>query len=293
VRSALTVPVSGQGDFRESQDASATYDIAILTNKTPRAWLDHLMASATALVCVIGTSIRPSESDEQLRRAQWVDYRTRTYDQLRSMAFLLSHAPAVPQHYAFPAVPEGLERHAYPLEIWLFGSTLRFVASVCLGASVAWVVLLAQPTARSSLSDPALAISVLGLLLVGAAAFWAADRLVDWNVTGAMALPVIATVAGGVVLAGIVLTAQATVPVTGLWLLAFAMIVQIVKLARRRDAVRDWLPTRSKPSGASAVHGPTLHAPVWMERGRTLAIYGVVILMYACILLAFTAPATS
>jgi hypothetical protein len=293
VRSALTTPVGGQGDLRESQDVSATYDIAILTNKTPRAWLNHLMQSVTTLACVIGTSTHPSESAEQLRRVQWVDYRTRTYDQLRSMAFLLRHAPAVPQYYAFPAVPEGLERHAYPLEIWLFGSTLRFVAPVCLGASVAWVVLLARPTARSDLSDPALAISVLGLVLVGAGAFWAADRLVDWNVTGVMALPLVATVAGGVVLAGIVLTAQATAPVSGLWLLAFAMIVQIVKLARRRDAVRDWLPMRSKPSGASAVHGPTPHAPVWKERGRTLAIYSVVVLMYACILLAFTALATS
>jgi hypothetical protein len=293
VRSALTAKIGGRGNLRESQDASATYDIAILTNKTPRAWLDHLMQSATTLVCVIGTSIRPPERAEQLRRVQWVDYRTRTYDQLSSMAFLLNHAPAVPQHYPFPAVPEGLERNASPLAIWLFGSSLRFLASVCLGAAVAWVILLTRPNARAGLSDPALAISVLGLLLVGAVAFWAADRLVDWNVTGTMVLPLVGSVAGGVVLVGIVLSAQATVPVSGLWLLAFAVIVQIVKLARRRDAVRDWLPMRNKPSGTSAIHGPTLHAPVWKERGRTLGIYSVVILMYACILLAFTAPATS
>src|SRR5262249_31372468 len=60
--------------------------VVLVADKTPRAWLDHLMQSTTTLVCVIGTSIRLPESADQLRRVQWVDYRTRTYDQLRSMA---------------------------------------------------------------------------------------------------------------------------------------------------------------------------------------------------------------
>jgi hypothetical protein len=54
-----------------------------------------------------------------------------------------------------------------------------------------------------------------GVLVIGAVALWAAERLVDWNVTGAMALPLVGSVAGGVVLAAIVLSAQATAPVSG------------------------------------------------------------------------------
>jgi hypothetical protein len=221
-----------------------------------------------------------------------VDYRTRTYDQLSSMAFLLNHAPEVPRNYPFPAVPEGLERHAYPLEVWLFDSALHFVASVCLGASVAWVVLLTGPNARLGFSDPVLAVSVLGVLAIGVIAFWAADRLVDWNVTGNMALPLVESVVGGVVLAAILLSAQATVPVNGLWFLGFAVIVQIVTLLRWRNAVQDWLPVRNRPPGTAAVHGPTLRSPVWKERRRTFAIYSFAVLMYACLLLAITAPAT-
>jgi hypothetical protein len=293
-RAALTAQNGGQGNLRESQDPSTTYDIAILTNKTPRAWLDHLLQSTTTLVCVIGTSIHLPESAELVRRVQWVDYRTRTFEQLRSMAFLLKHAPRVAENYPFPAVPEGLERNTYPMDIWWFSGSLRFVATVCVGAGLAWLVLLTWLNGQSDFSDPVLVLRVLGVLLIGVFAFWAADRLVDWNVTGAMVLPLVGSVTGGVVLAALLFSAQSAALATGFWFLAFlalAMIAQIVRLLRRRSAVQDWLPVRSKPEDASA--GPTLHAAAWKERGRMLGIYSFVILEYACFLLAFTAPATS
>jgi TIR domain len=294
VRAALTAQSGGQGDLRESQDASTTYDIAILTNKTPRAWLDHLLQSTTTLVCVIGTSMRLPESAEQLRWAQWVDYRTRTFDQLRSMAFLLKYAPRVAENYPFPAVPEGLERNTYPVDIWWFSSSLRFVATVCVGAGVAWLVLLTWLNRPTGFSDPLLVLRVLGVLVIGLIAFWAADRVVHWNVTGAMALPLVGSVTGGVVLAALLFSAQASALATGFWVLAFlavAMIIQTVRLLLRRSAVQDWLPVRIKPAGASA--GPTLQAPAWKERGLTLWVYSFLILEYACTLLALTAPATS
>jgi len=81
-----------RGQWREVETDEAT-DVLVLSSDTRREWLDeHLLHSAPGrLVCIVATTIRVPADVGSIAQYQWVDFRDRSDEKLRTLAHSRQH----------------------------------------------------------------------------------------------------------------------------------------------------------------------------------------------------------
>ncbi|HEU5199286.1 MAG TPA: hypothetical protein VFU32_06600 [Ktedonobacterales bacterium] len=125
----------------ETTSEQSDYQIALLSNKTPRRWIEARAARYPLLVCIIVSSPDFSLLAATLQQHQWIDYcQPRPY-QIDNLAKALSDMA----NSINPTTPENFARTVAPYPVKLLSNALRMggAASVVLGLP------------RSSSSSPA------------------------------------------------------------------------------------------------------------------------------------------
>ncbi len=76
--------------LRKSHAGDADLHLALITHRTPKAWISDLKRYIPRLVCIVATSIRLPSDEVVLRQYQWIDYRLRSLKQLDLIAAFLT-----------------------------------------------------------------------------------------------------------------------------------------------------------------------------------------------------------
>lgn len=154
--------------LQEAPPEQARYHLVVLSNRTPRKWLDDLAATYGQIICVVISAVDIAALAQPLHQNQWVDYRQQRPEQLSYLAQSL----AGQDKYVNPTTPENLARPLGPYPVALVSHALRImgVVNVVLGAAA---VLLLRDSGLALFSAPQAALS----MLVGGWTFWEAQRL--------------------------------------------------------------------------------------------------------------------
>ncbi|HEY1388406.1 MAG TPA: TIR domain-containing protein [Ktedonobacterales bacterium] len=172
-----------QPGIREATTSPASYDIALLSNRTPRRWIESLAASNPALIGIIVSSIVNEALPRTMHQNQWIDYRQQRPEPIRRLATLIAGNATT----AMMVIPEDFVRPEGPFPFRLVSHMLRingFLALV-LALSALLIEVIFQVSAVP------LALVVVGALL-GVWGIWAGSRILARNITFAELCAVVA-----------------------------------------------------------------------------------------------------
>jgi virginiamycin B lyase len=159
-------------ELREVADDQADFQIALLSNKTPRRWLDEMAGRYPRLICVMLSSLDINAFDKALQRNQWIDYRQQQREQIHYLARALAGLP----DNVNPTTPENFVRPLGPHPVKLIVHALRMggVASLVLG--IAAQIINAQYHVAAA-PVPLIVVSIT----LGIWGWWEASRLLARN----------------------------------------------------------------------------------------------------------------
>lgn len=172
-----------QPGIRETTTSAASYDIALLSNRTPQRWIESLATSYPALIGIIVSSIANEALPRTMHQNQWIDYRQQRPEPIRRLATLIAGNATT----AMMVIPEDFVRPEGPFPFRLVSHMLRingFLALV-LALSALLVELIFQVSAVP------LAL-VIGGALLGVWGIWAGSRILARNITFAELCAVVA-----------------------------------------------------------------------------------------------------
>lgn len=153
--------------LRETTSEEADYQIAILSNKTPRRWVEALAARHPQLICIIVSSLNFNLLATPLQQHQWIDYRQQRPYQVDNLAQALTGI----SNTIHPTTPENFARTVAPYPVKLVSNALRMggAASIVLGVAAQLLALVD----RVALVPPLL---IVVSVVVGVWAWWEAGR---------------------------------------------------------------------------------------------------------------------
>ncbi len=159
-------------ELREVTNDQADYQIALLSNKTPRRWIDDLAGRYPRLICIILSSLDISSLDKTLQSNQWIDYRRQEREQIHYLARALAGLP----DNVNPTTPENFVRPAGPHPVKLLVHALRMggVASLVLGIA-------AQIVNAQYHVTPVPVLLIVVSIALGVWGWWEATRLLARN----------------------------------------------------------------------------------------------------------------
>jgi streptogramin lyase len=276
------------------QEASgqAAYEIALISNRTPRRWIEQLAAAHPRLIGIFVSSIEHRALPLTLHQNQWIDYRQQKPEPILRLAKLIAGSPAA----TVAAIPEDFVRPVGPFPFRQTSHLLR-IAGV-LGLVAASSALLIQQLFHVEAAPVALV--AFGAIL-GFWSIWAGGRILArdmtfaelcallllnvlvagaWVVLGGQALlpreiqvnngPYNSALAGGVLFIALAVAAP-------LVLFAFFGLVELLLHLRTLAA---WLP---KPS---LTFGRTLGLSAWRQLDFAHAPYALALLVLVATLVA-------
>lgn len=272
--------------------AQARYHLVVVSNRTPRGWLEALDETLEQIICVVVSAIDIAALAEPLQQNQLVDYRQQRPDQLASLA----RALAGDGRYVNLTTPEDLARPRGPYPVALVSHALRIggLVAIILGAAA---LLIVHASGLALFSIPQAALSVL----IGAGAYWEAQRL------RVRATSVAALIATSVLLwldlvswligAAVVRLAPRAMLIhngdynqyltVGFQMVAFFIGAPLVLLFlagwvecfRRFSALARWLPRPALPLWRGR-----LTPPPWKRLDATHVVYALVVLLITALL---------
>lgn len=255
-------------ELRETSSEQADYQLVLLSNKTPRRWVDALAARYPSLVCIIISSLDFSLLATALQQHQWIDYRQQRPYQIHNLAKTLAGTASTIN----PTTPENFARTVGPYPFRLVANALRMGSAVSIVlATAAQIIAISNQVAR--VPFPLIVTSIV----VGILAWWEAERLLTrntflpellltwgalfltlgfWVVSGAAStlLPRAASVHNGTYNSTLANGLIFLVFFAGLPFLLF-LVVAAFELVRNNGIIRRWLPR-----------------PTWPRRQRALAV---------------------
>lgn len=274
-------------ELHETTSEQADYQIALLSNKTPRRWVDALAARYPSLICIIISSLDFNLFATTLQQHQWVDYRQQRPYQIHNLAKKLTGMASTMN----PTTPENFARTVGPYPFKLVGHALRMGGAACvlLGAAAQ---IIASSDQVALVPFPLIVASVV----VGIWVWWEAWRLLTrnaflpellltwvvllitlgcWVVSGAAGtlLPRVVSVHNGAYNSTLASGLLFLVFFTGLPCLLF-LVVAGFELVRNSGTLRRWLPCPTWPSWQR-----TLAVPPWRRRDFSLALYVAALLI--------------
>lgn len=276
--------------LRETTTEHADEQIAILSNKTPRHWIDALAARYPRLICIIISSLEVSALDEALQQHQWIDYRQQRPYQIHNLARSLAGMastinPTTPENFTRPVGP-------YPAGLVVHALRMGGTASVVLGVA-AQLIAMSERIAMVSLP------LIVASIALGVWAWWVAARLLARNAflpEVALTFSAMVAILSYWVISGAVITllprevwvrngAYNGALTTGLAIVAsfivvpflFFLLVAGFELVRRGRTLYRWLPHYTWPTWQR-----TLAVAPW----RRLNLSSFLYLIVACVLIA-------
>ncbi len=159
-------------ELRETTAKQPDYQLAILSNKAPRRWIDVLAARYPLLICIIVSSLDFNLLATTLQQRQWIDYRQQRPYQIHNLARALCGAASTMN----PTTPENFTRTVgpYPLKLVVHALRMGGAASVVLGVAAQ---LLATDNHAALATFPLVGTSIM----FGIWAWWEAGRLLARN----------------------------------------------------------------------------------------------------------------
>jgi virginiamycin B lyase len=267
--------------LRESTSEQSDYQIAILSNKTPRRWVDTLAKRYPLLVCIMVSSLDFNQLASSLQQHQWIDYRQQRPYQIHNLAKALSGTASTINQ----TTPENFARTVGPYPFKLVVYALRMGSAACVVQGLA-AQLIAANDRVTLVPFPLVVMSVV----IGLWAWWEAGRLLArttflpellltwgalitllayWVVSGAVGtlLPREFWVRNGtynsLLATGFIFLAL----FAGLPFLLF-LVVAGVELVRNSGVLRRWLPRPDWPRWQR-----TLAVAPWRRRDVSLVLY--------------------
>jgi hypothetical protein len=142
VRSARAVrkALAAEPGLRELAEEGADFQIALVSNKTPRQWIASLATRFPQLICIMVSSVDVGSLGFSLQQLQWIDYRQQQIGQLRYLARALAGADEVGN----PTVPEDFSRPLGPYPVGMLTLTLRMGSITCLTLAATGYLIVSQ-----------------------------------------------------------------------------------------------------------------------------------------------------
>ncbi|MGE5335552.1 MAG: hypothetical protein ACM3N4_12690, partial [Nitrososphaerota archaeon] len=154
--------------FHEVDPQHARYHLLVISNTTPRRWIEQQDARFPRNICVITAPINIRRLGIALQQNQFVDYRLRRPDALRYLVQALTGEP----NYVNPVLPENFSRSRGPYPMRLAGLGLRLLGALNLLVGIGALSIMRFANIPQ-LSSPLAVLSIA----VGAWCFWEAERL--------------------------------------------------------------------------------------------------------------------
>jgi virginiamycin B lyase len=163
-----------QPGIREATTSAASYDIALLSNRTPQRWAESLAASYPALIGIIVSSIVNEALPQTMYQNQWIDYRQQRPEPIRRLAALIAGNATT----AMTVIPENFIRPEGPFPFRLVSHMLR------INGFLALVLALSALLIESIFHVSAVPlVLVIGDALLGVWGIWAGSRILARNIT--------------------------------------------------------------------------------------------------------------
>lgn len=127
--------LANQPALSEVKASEASYEIAILSNRTPQHWINALASTHPRLIGIMVSAIDIAGLPSVLHQNQWIDYRQQRPEAIRRLAAVIA-GTAEP---ANPTTPEDFARPLGPFPLKLVSHALRingFIALVLAGSAV-------------------------------------------------------------------------------------------------------------------------------------------------------------
>ncbi len=247
--------------LHETASEQSDVQIALLSNKTPRQWIDTLATRYPRLICIIISSFEFSALDKALQQHQWLDYRQQRPYQIHNLAKALTGSastvnPTTPENFLRPVGP-------YPVKLVVHALRLGGAACVVLGSAAQFI------TTTDRVAVVPLPLIVTSIML-GVWAWWEAGRLLARN---ALLFEMVLTFSAVLIALGYwIMSGAATMLLpreiwvrngyyngaltTGLAFVAsfavvpflFYLLVATFELARGSSIIRRWLPRYTRPT---------------------------------------------
>jgi len=179
----IRVILAQQPGIREATTSAASYDIALLSNRTPRGWVESLAASHPTLIGIIVSSIENEALPRTMHQNQWIDYRQQRPEPIRRLATLIAGNATT----AMSIIPEDFVRPEGPFPFGLVSHMLRINGFLALVLALS--ALLIEVIFQVSAVPLAL---VIGGALLGVWGIWAGSRILARNITFAELCAVVA-----------------------------------------------------------------------------------------------------
>jgi hypothetical protein len=161
VERALDRALQASG-HRRGDAAQADRTIVVLSNLTPRDWLDHALATRDGHVIAVIAAPIALRVLERIEGYQWVDYRRHQPRTLDRLAASIAHAP---RDNDAQLVPERLARRVIPASVFALSGLYLYSAA---GAFAYLIVALADPAVLTKYGGPSSPLPALALALIGA-----------------------------------------------------------------------------------------------------------------------------
>lgn len=121
-------------DRREGDEA-----FIVLSNHTPPELYVRALQSGRRVVSIVISQLPNAPTNETLTRYQWIDFRTRSPEQLKLAVVYLFNAAQTPLGVALDTVPENFQRVAIPFELSAFTLLPRLFGAF---SAAMWLVML-------------------------------------------------------------------------------------------------------------------------------------------------------
>jgi hypothetical protein len=118
---------------RPQRPMNEVLHIVVLSNKTPKVLVESLLTQHGKLVAVVGSGIQIPTDVSELSRYQWVDYRTRSNEQLSVLWHFLRDIPLGQAGYSLNPVPESLQKHVVSVHVAFLTKYLQVSMGYALG----------------------------------------------------------------------------------------------------------------------------------------------------------------
>jgi hypothetical protein len=229
-----------------AQQPGQVLQIAIVSNKSPAAWVRQLASEYERLVLVIASAVVIPRDVPAIHRFQWVDLRKRSDEQLAPLGLLLWGAVAE-QDREMEVIPEALARPAWPTSIGVGAKLLQIGIGVLFATLIIYTAIFLAGGSGFAENAPL----IFALFFVSAALeMWAVGVTLERRMT-------IAPVATAIGLS-LVLSTLASAGT----LQAAILPLTFLGVARWKR----WLPVSTDKDPA----GPTLAIPAWSVWSRHL-----------------------
>jgi hypothetical protein len=263
--------------FKAADDGDPAFSICVVSNLTPTAWLDGLLAGLSGRVVMVIAAPVPQAALHDFRRYQWVDYRRRRFDTLNQMASVMSGSRSV---LTPDLAPENLSLRVLPVAV------IVLAARLVLGAMVNFAVLVSHVVGTGTMGGGAdensslvAAAPLLGIALPAAVAgLLVTRRVTPWMFVALFWISVF----------GSFIAVEAYWPDTPSWAVIEPVAIGGTLLVFTWSTVRRWLPRSWVPPGGGRVS--SLDASWWRRPGTWRIVAATAVISGVFVSTALVAP---